>query len=55
MLAAYGTSVSAFLIGQIESFTAFYFRITNQITVYIVAVVKMRQNVGYLFSGLMKT
>jgi hypothetical protein len=38
-LAAYGMSVSAFLIGQIESFPAFYFRITNQITVYIVALV----------------
>jgi hypothetical protein len=38
-LAAYGTSVSAFLICQIESFPAFYFRITNQITVYIVALV----------------
>lgn len=38
-LAAYGTSVSAFLIGHIESFPAFYFRITNQITVYIVALV----------------
>jgi hypothetical protein len=48
-LAAYGTSVSAFLIGHVESFPAFYFRITNQITVYIVvlSVVKMRQNVGY--------
>jgi len=39
MLAAYGTSVSDFLIGQIESFPAFYFRITNHITVYIVALV----------------
>jgi len=38
-LATYGTSVSAFLISQIESFPAFYFRITNQITVYIVALV----------------
>lgn len=38
-LAAYGTSVSAFHIGHIESFPEFYFRITNQITVYIGALV----------------
>ena len=46
-LAAYGTSVSAFLIGQMESFPAFYFRITNQITLSLLSVVKMRQNIGY--------